>query len=463
VGATVLFRLPLNAIAVVAELAMSRRSLTLVFMMLAALLALAGWLRPPLSPDVRGYNVPLAILSTTETAPETILYESRRVEPLSAGGLILAVIAVGTVVVLVRPQRLGVVASVLLCAAIAANAEVVLNHPALIELLDFEHEERQQMVEATHSAVRDPLANASNGRVHRVPPLNGRVSASATEDQERASLTRGWGYLLYGCWLIPWAALGILLGTRGSLRRRAACLGGWGLLGIATACAACSTRLAAEYSWSRAKRLETCCDYAGARRCLESAAALAPEFARLERTWLLTGELDYHLGKTTPQECFFRVNQFRYNKRWPQAIALSRELLSGAAGDEPAVRHQAARLLAALGLNFYMQDRRLMAAEDGWRGAMEVVPSRFDCAYYLGTLHARVDRDHPDRVEAEFESMRARLADRVLRAEGRATVGDAYFKAGQMMEARWNYAESSQTCTLPKIMNFRAMKGLGGM
>jgi hypothetical protein len=458
-----LLRLPLTAVSVVAELAMSRRSLALVFMMLAAVLTTVGWLRPPLSPDVRGYQIPLAILHTDQPAPETIFYESRRVAPLSAGGVVLAVVVVGTVVVLAQPRRLGRVAGLLLCVAIGANAEVVLNHPALIELLDFEHEERQQMVDATHSTVRDPLANASNGRVHRVAPLNGRVSVAATEDQERAGLIRGWGYLLYGFWLIPWAAGGILLGTRGSLRRRTACLGLWSLLGLSAACATCSARLVAEFHWFRAKRLETCCDYAAARRSLESAIALVPEFERLERTWLLTGELDHHLGKSTPQEQFFLVQQFTYIKRWPQAIALMRDLLSGAAGDQPAVRHQAARLLTTIGLNFFMQDRRLMAAEDGWRGALEVVPSRHDCAYYLGTLHARLDREHPDLVQAEFGSMRTKLADRVLRAESRATVGDAYFKAGQMMAARWRYAESSQTCTLPKVMNFRAMKGLGGM
>ena len=60
--------------------------------------------------------------------------------------LILAVafaLAGGKRLVLWRPRSFPLVAGLLLCAALAANAAAALNHPALVELMDLEYEQRQ--------------------------------------------------------------------------------------------------------------------------------------------------------------------------------------------------------------------------------------------------------------------------------------------------------------------------------
>src|SRR5262249_22674289 len=125
-------------VAALADAVVSRRGLAVLFLAGAAALATAGWLRPPLSPGIRGVHLPLGVGNEGKPTPESILAGPRRVVPTSAGVILLALIGAGLVVVLRRPDRLGVVAGVLLCASVAGNAAAALNHPALIELLEHE-------------------------------------------------------------------------------------------------------------------------------------------------------------------------------------------------------------------------------------------------------------------------------------------------------------------------------------
>lgn len=416
-------------------------------------LAASGWLRPPLSPDVSGFHI---TLSPGPAGPDSI------------GLLLTSLLGVGVLVVMWRPApaRLGAVAGLVLAAILAATAAVVLNHPALIECLDREQEQREHIAHVIR-------ASPEPGSLTR--PGNGRVQ-SAPDDGGPEGPTHGLAYLHRGPWLVAWAALGVLLASPGSTGRRLGSVLGWSLVGIAASAVVCAPRLHAEYYWGRAVRAEAAGDRPAADAALDRAVEVFPEFARLERTWLLAGKLDHFVGRTTPQERFFRVARLAAREQWPQAVALVRELRAGPAGDQPAVRAQTARVYAAVGLDYYAraasftdaganstrQDRNLTAAVTAWEQGLEADPRHRGCAISLGLAQARLTPDRPDLVEARLVPEVGATADQVIRADLLATIGVVRFRAGDVTAARVRYAESFAAFNLPTVINYRAQKGLGG-
>jgi hypothetical protein len=133
-------------------------------------------------------------------------------------------------------------------------------------------------------------------------------------------------YLLYGYWLIPWSAFGVLIGGPGLVRRRWAWLMLWTVAAGGLAGLTCSRRLLAEYHWRQAIDLETRCDYDRSRNALKAALTAFPEFDRLERSWLLAGKLDYLQRRLTPKERFFRAFQFARNRTRPRGIAFQQDI-----------------------------------------------------------------------------------------------------------------------------------------
>jgi tetratricopeptide (TPR) repeat protein len=523
------------------DVALSRRGLAGIFFAICAALTLAGWLRPTLSSDIRAIHIPLGVLSAEGAEPETILRGPRSIPPDSLGMVLLTMILVCTLAVLIAPRWLGKAAGVLLAAALAGNAAAALNHPALIEMLDYEYEQRQQMARMVGATDDDVMADGTNGRVG--------LRGIPVGDEQRGDPMRGWLYLLYGRWLVLWAAIGIFLGCEGPLRRR------WGvftiasLLGTVTAVAVCAPRLRAEYCWARALHHEQAGRYVDARQALTTAVATFPAFARLERTWLLAGKLDCHEGKHTPVAQFFAAYQLARDKQAPRGISLGQDLpwviagtrdyrsglaatpsgfnLSVAADagrpgtpgftqtarrvpqslrpdynyarsreprlaaaileklleqdgmDQPCVRSQAARLAVTSGLTLYCRgpavidsqpwlDRRtqnvhLTAALDAWQRASVLDPGRRDCAVYQAAVQARLQSGTPLEVERGFQEGLSGLADHVLHAEALNIIGDAYFTAGDFTTARQIYSRSYDVFCLPKFINLRAQRRLGGL
>src|SRR5258708_25170648 len=99
-------------------------------------------------------------------------------------------------------------------------------------------------------------------------------------------------------------------------------------------------------------------------------------------------------------------------------------------------------------MDFSQHDRRLTAAQDAWRRAAEAGPGRRDCGFYLGVAQARLDRERPQQVEAAFDPMWLGLADRPLKAEILYALGEAYWQAGQFVEARRRFAASYDVFSL---------------
>jgi hypothetical protein len=448
----------------VLEWPVSPRGLAVLFLLLFAGLSVSSWLRPPLSPDLSGANLPVR-LGVGVPPPEDVLFAPRRPAPATLGGALLLLVAAGLALVLWRPRRVGLVAGVLLCAALVANAVLVFNSPALIELLDVEQEQRPHMVNVLHTRTdAPPLADKRNDRSRGIPRLDGVVSAAPRQDQEWGGLFRGWGYVLYAPYLIWVAAAGVLLGTPGSLARRLGWLTFWGVAGFTLAGAAVSQRVRAEYHWDQARQREARCDYAGARRELAEAVALFPEFGRMHRTWLLAGKLDYRERRVTPEQRFFLAFQYGRHNDWTQSLDLLGQAQLGSQHENPAVRQQAARSELGLGLRHFLT-RDWAAAHDRCEQAALINPERRDCRLVLALIQHRLDPTNPERVKdllAPFLDA-SRNGDRTLRADSLGAVGDAYFEAGHLPAARRWYAESLDVFQMPRSINFRSQKGLGGL
>jgi hypothetical protein len=318
-------KLPFLLVCWLTELPFSRRGLAVLFLAAAGFLVQAGWLHPPLSPDIPSLRIPLGAWGSPALAPEQILRGPRQIVLDSPGVLLLALLAVGMVVVLIAPRWIGVIAGLLLCLSLAANAAVALNHPALVELLDSECEQRQTMTSVFNVSADQVMTTSLNPRIHVV----------AADTVQPGDLSRGWVYLLYGRWLVLWAVGGLLLGTPGPARRGWLALLLWTVGGMALSIGVGFRRLHAEYYWQQAQVLEGRCQEAAARAAVARAVSLFPEFERMERTWLLLGKLDYRAHRVTPQSGFFRVYQLARNKERPQALADPLDLPSLANRSEP--------------------------------------------------------------------------------------------------------------------------------
>jgi hypothetical protein len=96
-----------------------------------------------------------------------------------------------------------------------------------------------------------------------------------------------------------------------------------------------------------------------------------------------------------------------------------------------------------------------------WERAIAIDPYRFDCLFYIALAQAKSNAD-VRTVEHPTKRLLGNIADRTLRADILATLGDVYFEAGKIEIARCHYEASKQAFELPKDINFRARRGLLG-
>jgi tetratricopeptide (TPR) repeat protein len=469
--------------ALLSELAVSRRALAVAFLALSAVMTLGGWLRPPLSPDISGLHIPLGLVKDTTTTPEQMLARTNGIPPDSAGLLFLAVHVAGLLIVLLRPQLFAGVAGLLLTALMGINCAVVLNHPALMEVMGFEYtqrqglavnEARQEIVSDLANTVREEdlqarfdilfeeyeknypfVATTENGRV-RVP--------EPARNADWSDALQGRVYLLYDLWLIPLTIIALLVADRGPLRRRIAHLSLWTVLGVGLIWLFCGDRLRAEYHYILARHRENACDIDGARAELKQAIALFPEFEQLRRTRFLRGKLDYRQHHDSYDHEMYRLHQLVINNEQHLAIGqMGRLLADKRYQDDKVLLQQAAQVWADAGTDAFRATLP-MAAYEAFERAAVLDPNRMECALYLTMLDARVDRSRPETAERKFLPISERLDDRMLKADLLARLGDAFFEAGRMEEARKYYQWSLDVWSvLPKVVNHRAEKGLGGM
>lgn len=431
----------------------SFRGLCLIFLALMAWLTIGGWLRPPLSDDIRAFQLPLLANRSYDPSPAAQLYGPRPFVAVSPGVLLLAMIVVGVLIALRRRDRFAVAAGLLVCGVLGSLASVLFNHPELVSLLDDQMEQRKQLIAVLAATTEPPL------RVTDVA----RVEDSADPLFEQGSLLRGGVYLhTHRLLLVLLPALACLLTTRGTLARRLGHLGGWSAAGLLFAGIVAFPRLSAEWQWGLATQADWRGDTDAAERHAAAAIAHLPEFTRLERTWVLLGQLDYRRGRASWAGRYFHAYQWAHNKQWRQAIEEMEDL---ACVDEPVplIHRWLANLRARFAFSEFHDDR-WQAAEDEWQRAYELDSTPSFRPLLVATVRARAHRGDPEAIAALVDPLLDQLrSDRTMRAALLAMLGDAYFKADRFVEARARYEESMAAYNLPKHVNFRAQRGLLGM
>jgi len=443
------------------ELLVCRRGLALGFLLLAAVLTTAGWIQPPLSSDIRGLYVPLGIF---EAQPINILRGPRSVPADSAGIFLLALVGVGVLAVLWRPQNLGWVSGLLLCGTLAGLGAATINHPVLVELMEKESTEREQIASMLSQIKDNSVVVLAFMKEEDTSSLsrrgNARSQSSNIESERGLDLVKGETFLTHGVWLIPLTALGIVFSTAGTLCLRVRNLAIWSLVGIVLTSVVCGRRVYAEYYWCLAERAEIGGDWDKSRMMVDRAVKVFPQLDQLDRTWLLRGRLDYRQARLTPHRRFYQASQLVATQ--PRQAFFLLESLAQEKQAPSNIRQAAADILVHQGFTQFF-DGQLTSARDNWHRAVMIDGRRLDCWFYIAIAHLQADPRSPEVVEAEFARLLSGSADRLLRADVLAWLGDAYFGDGQFTKGRDYYRQSQQAFHLPKQINFRSLKGLGGI
>jgi hypothetical protein len=396
-----------------------------------------------------------------ELSADHILPKPREFQLHSVGVICLAVVLVGAVLVLIRPRWTGLVAGALLAVSIAGNASAVFNHPKLIEMMDSEIIQRGQIATVLRLRSEQTLAGNSSPRTTPLvlPPHD---NSPPTQEIPPGHLMRGWQYLVFGVWLSLSALIVTLLCCSGSWQRRLGHAAGWTACGVALTLVVCGARFNAEWHWTNAIKLEQQGRLAEARAALDRSVDLYSEFELLERTWLLAGKIDYRAGKSTPQSLYYRVGQLALHDDRGEAVGLLADLLRSPAGNATAVRDLAGLVHADLARK-NLTKGLIMSAFDEYKLSAKFAPRRIDAIAGMGLCLIESDRARPELVAAYVSPLVDRLGDRVLRADLVERLGHAYFEAGQMVQAREQYARSMQIFSQPKYVNAPAQEGLLGM
>src|SRR4051812_38096412 len=121
----------------VAAVGLSNRGLGLGFLLVATILIIGPWLRSSVSRDFRGVHIPWND-ATGKFIPEYVVEAPRAWRLDSIAVPMLAIVAVGVVVVLLKPKWNCHVFGLLLAVSIPALAVTLWNHPGLFEFFESE-------------------------------------------------------------------------------------------------------------------------------------------------------------------------------------------------------------------------------------------------------------------------------------------------------------------------------------
>ena len=442
---------PLDLISVALSRLLSPRGVGLLFLALFAWLAVSHWLRPPLSNDIGGFQLPLWESGSPDYDSHEILYGTRRLLLLSPGMVIATLTVIGAVLVWTRPDRMGIAAGMLLAGIIGCEAAVVFNHPQLIERLEHENDLHHSIVELLNKTVMPEIQVVVRPRVELT-----------TDYGERGGLLRGAVYLPRGRFaLLVVPALAVLLATRGALGRRLRAVLFWGACGLVAMIVLAGPRLLAEWQWNRAVRAEARGDLPTADRCAHKALEIYPALRGTQRSWSLIGKIGFQRGSDSPAVRYFRASQWARNREPHRAVD---ELAVLAARGEPDVKisRWLAETLSKLA-DEHVRSDRYGAAEEAWQSAMLLEGSTPFYALSVAVLHSRAEQCDAHAVASLVDPLLPRIANPALRAALLSMVGDCYFDAGEFSEARSRYLASIDQFNLPKLINYRANRGLVGM
>ncbi len=426
-----------------------------LFLSSAMALALGPWLRPPLEPDINAVSFSFA---TTATASMV----------LNGAGIFCVAGAIGLMVVLWSPQSLSFVAGSIMVVAMAWGTSIIANHPELIERLDRQRLERQTAARFLEHAVPGALTKTSNAR----------VSGSEVTPDHEAGLMDASCYFARGIWLVPLCGLMLVAATPGRLGYRLGRAAGFLALGLVLSGVIGGRRLVAEYYLESARTEAGEGSIAAARRSVTLAIQVMPSLRSLERTRLLIGLLDTLTQSPTPAAAVYMAGRFEHAGHLHRARAVLLDQWVQAP-DDASFRYALARNWTEQGFSWAAIGRHNDRPEEeelpsipalvikgssapaAWQQAVLIgPPDALAAQLCLGAWQAERLRGDPHAFWL-LETLPA--VDRAIHADVLSLLGDAHFHEGAMLKARERYRESMKAWMLPKTINYRAQRGLGGL
>lgn len=446
----------LGSVARLGGAALSNRGLAIAALLGCVLLASGPWLRPPVSRDFRGWQIPWS--GAGDSFTPRIAAETPR--PWSWGSIAVPLIAIsagGAAVALLRPRWTPSAFGLLLAMSLPATAAVLWNHPAMIEFFEAEVRGRIALRTVFRSESRDLLVGDSPDRLAERWGKNTKAELlPATHPLETP-----FRYLVYGPWLVVVSAAGVALTTVGGWPTRLGRAAAWGAVGVIVAAAATGPRWLAEYHFAEAAEHESANRLAAADAALDRARDAMPEFASTRRYWLDKGRIAYRQNEPGRFRAFFEAHQLGLANRYLEARSVLGERVKQDGG-ETVERELLAEFVSSLAER---DGRRgaFASSEDLWEEAAELVP--WTPVYWIGGAATALwgDPGRADEVARLRLSRIDQVGDRVLNSDLASLVGDAYFHTGDFKDARAMYARSLDNFNLPKQVNLRAQRGRLGM
>jgi hypothetical protein len=437
----------------------SRRALAIWLLAGCALLAIGPWLRPPITRDLRGPHIPWGEMAAPTFFPEVVSQTPRPWRWNSIATPLLAVIAVGVVVILARPKWTSRAFGVLLAVSLPAAAVALWNYPTLVESFDSEMRDRT-LLRAVFRQHSEHMLSA--GTSDRLAVLSDKTSRKEDLLLQPPPVLAPMRYSTYGLWLVGVALLGVVVWQRGTWVRRIGYAGAWAGVGVALAFAATWPRWLAEYRWARAAALENGHDFTAANQLLESAKVAMPAMGNTWRYWLAKGRISFRQREAENRyQAFFLAHQAVLNDELDRARALMEPHVGPSEGTTTQ-RDLLASVIARRAAD-YASDGKYSGAELSWGEAAATAP--WKAAYRIAHQAAQLAVAPHRAAEVQQQALAdlEALGDRMVSSDFHSLVGDAYFVAGDFERARAMYDRALALFHLPKYTNIPAQEGRLGM
>jgi hypothetical protein len=238
---------------------LSNRGLALMFLAASVVLITGPWLRSSVSRDFRGVHIPWND-ATGRFLPEYVAEAPRAWRVDSIATPLLAIVAVGVVIVLLRPRWSSHVFGLILAVSIPALAVTLWNHPGLFEFFESEIRGRAA-IRGVFRHMNDDLMSVR--APDRLQSFGGMIKQADLLEPTHPLLVP-FQYWMYGAWLVTGAFAATVAARRDVWPRRLAYAACWAGAGVMLAAAATWPRWVAEYHWARAERFETINEFANA-------------------------------------------------------------------------------------------------------------------------------------------------------------------------------------------------------
>lgn len=435
---------------------LSNRGLAIGLLAASVALITGPWLRSSVSRDFRGVHIPWTDASTARFLPEYAAEAPRAWRADSIAVPLLAIVAAGVIVVLVRPRWTSHVFGLLLAGSIAALAATLWNHPGLFEFFESEIRGRR-MLRTVFSAQNDDMMTVRAS--DRLQPF-GNTFGKVDLLEPTHPLLAPFRYWMYGPWLVMAALVGVLATRHAAWPRRIVAAAGWTAVGLLLAVAATWPRWVAEYHWARAETFENRHQFAQADDSLERARAAMPGLGYLRRYWFVRGRLDYRQHQAGKYYAYFIASQHRDAGDRERARA---ELEPYIGADAATAQRDLFAEIIGAGAAHFASEGKHGAAEIAWGEAASIAP--WKPAYWVAEA-VTILTANPARaaeVEQRYLAELAEIGDCFVGCDFASALGDAYFESGDFERARLMYSKAMALFHLPKYVNLHAQEGRLGM